>query len=244
MSADTGRGEITLSGPPRNTTGVVGETGSQRVVRVELKLPGGPSIQKAYVRAGASGRREIQLQLPNDTPPSTYRGEAQVGDATVPVVVHVAPVQQVRVEPRMTPVAAEPGGRAEFEVTISNEGNVPLQIPGEVSLDLDDDEGQDLALGRALRATLKEGEHRVDRFFEELRQSHGGLGRVMMLKGAGPLDAGDTRTLRCRLEVPMTAEPGRSYSGGWDIGNGGHQLVVEVKKPSAATSRSRRRKTP
>ncbi|MEJ2184971.1 MAG: hypothetical protein P8Z36_03440 [Gemmatimonadota bacterium] len=244
MSAVAGREEITLSGPPRNTTGVVGGTGTQRVVRVELKLPGGPSIQKAYVRTGAGGEREIQLQLPGDTPPSTYRGEAKVGEVAVPVVVHVAPVLQVWVEPQTTLVAAEPGGRAEFQITVSNNGNVPVEIPEEVSLDLDDDRGQDQALGRALRARLKEGEHRVDRFFEELRQSHGGQGRVAVLEGAGPLDAGAARALSCRLEVPMTAQPGRSYSGGWDIGNGGHQLVVEVKKPASGTPRSRRRKTP
>lgn len=244
MSAVRGGDRIEISGPPRNLKAEIHlEAGGARVMPVELSLPDGPSIQRAYVRARGPGTGEIRLKLPDETPPGTYSGEARVGDSSLQIALNVVPVLRVRVRPGLTPVSAEPGGRAEFTITVSNTGNVPVDVPKQAVLDLDDDRGQDRALGRALRADLGEGERRVDRFFEELRDSHGGEGRVTVLKGAGSLGPGESRELRCQLEVPMTTEPDRSYSGGWGFGNSGHALVVEVLKPAPGTPRTRGRKS-
>lgn len=186
----------------------------------------------------------MRLKLPSDTPPGTYHGRATVGELAVSLVVHVAPCSRISVTPPVTSVSGHAGERVTFEITVSNDGNTPIVLPTGAALDLDDDREQTLALGRALRAKLGKGERRVDRFFEELRSGHGGEGQVTVLGGAGPLKEGASRTLRCHLAIPESVKPGRTYSGGWEISQAGHLLIVDVaaKAPRGRHARSGRTK--
>ncbi len=111
-------------------------------------------------------------------------------------------------------------------------------------VELDDDRDQVFAFGRALRAKLGEGEQRVDRFFEELVESHGGQGRVTVIEGAGRLEPGQSRALRCGLDVPELAKPGRTYTGGWEPAWAGHLLVLEVVNGSPDEPRLRAGRKP
>lgn len=225
-----GEGEaITLSGPPRNATANVRiEDDSGRVVRIGVKLSDGPSVLRAYVRPYGAGSGEMRLKLPADTAPGEYRGEVVIGKSTRPITVRVTPEPSVRVDPAQTTVQGSPGGRVTFEIRVTNLGNVPAEITKESPVELDDDRGQLFAYGRTLRAELKEGEHRVDRLFEELRESHGGQGRVTVVEGAGTLEPGEARTLRCRFDVPERAKPDRTYTGDWEPAGAGHLIVLEV----------------
>jgi len=236
-----GEGEtITLSGPPRNATASVRlDDASDRVVRVGVKLSDGPTVLRAYVRPYAAGSGEMRLRLPADTAPGTYRGEVVIGERTRPITVQVTPEPSVRIDPAQTTVQGSSGGRVEFEIRVSNLGNVPAVVDKEAPVELDDDRGQLFAYGRTLRAELKEGEHRVDRLFEELRESHGGQGRVHVVDGAGTLKPGEARTLRCVFDVPKLAQPGRTYTGDWEPAGAGHLLVLEVVNVSPDQPRLR-----
>ena len=236
---------ITLSGPPRNATARVQlDDAWERVVPVAVKLAGGPAVLRAYVRPYGSGTGEMRLRLPADTPPGTYRGEAVMGKLTRAIVVAITAEHNVRVDPAQTSVRGAPGETVKFEIHVTNGGNVSLDVPKETPVELDDDRDQVHAFGRALRSKLDEGEHRVDRFFEELRESHGGQGRVTVLKGAGVLEPGGTRALRCGLEIPDIAQPGRTYTGGWEPAGGGHLLIVEVATEKTDNPRVRARSKP
>jgi hypothetical protein len=237
MSA-VSRGEsVLLSGPPYNMKARVHlSVGKERVIALRMHSRGATSEHRAYVRKAGGDASEIRLKLPHATPAGTYKGEATFGGETHAVVIDVMPVLRVRVVPRQTVVDVEPGGRAEFEVQFTNNGNVVVDLPKARQFDLDNEEGQDRALGRSLRAGLGEGESRVERFFEELRESHGGEARVILLEGAGALEPGDTRRVRCQVDVPMTVRPGRSYAGGWQIGNASHLIIVQVMDPGPRAS--------
>ena len=236
---------IELSGPPRNATANVRiDDASGRVVRVAVKLADGPSVLRAYVRPYGGGLAEMRLRLPPDTPPGTYRGEAILGDRRQAIVVTITPEPGVRVDPPQTVVQAAPGARTPFEIRVTNGGNVALDVPKESPVELDDDRDQVFAFGRTLRAELGEGEHRVDRFFEELRESHGGQGLVTVTDGAGPLEPGAARTLRCTLDVPEIARPGRTYTGSWEPARGGHLIVLEVVETYPDDPRLRARRKP
>jgi hypothetical protein len=232
------RGEqMVLAGPPYKLKAVVHLAAiSEKIVVIKLHIAGEPSLHRAYIRPLGKGASEIRLKLPHDTPAGTYRGEATLGGETHAIVLHVTPSIRTRVNPRQTLVTVEPGGRAEFTIEVSNNGNTALELPKARLLDLDDEEGQDRALGKSLRAGLGAGESRVERFFEELRVSHGGEARVTLVEGTGALEPGESRKVRCQVEVPMTAQPGRSYVGGWDIGNASHLLAVEVTSPGPRES--------
>jgi len=223
--------ELTLSGPPRNATAVVRiDARANTRLPVTLTLAGQPAVFSAWVKPFGEGTSEIRLQLPRETPPGSYAGEVPIGGQPRPIVIEVEPVMRLRLHPKQTVISVEAGSRAEFRVTLVNRGNVPVDIPKADAFDLDDSDGQDRALGRTLRATLQEGERRVDRFFEEIRECHGGEARVAVRAGAGRLDPGASCTLTCLLDVPVTVQAGRSYLGAWPIANTSHVIVVEVTK--------------
>lgn len=231
MSAVSRDQLVLLAGPPWKLRAVAPlDTAGERVAVLKLELAGEHALHRATIRPFGPGTSEIRLKLPRDTPPGTYRGEASLGGEAHAVVVQVTPVVRTRVTPRQTALVVEPGGRAEFEILVSNNGNVAVDVPKAATFDLDDEAGQDRALGRTLRAGLGHGESRIERFFEELRVSHGGEARVLLVEGAGALEPGESRTLRCQVEVPLTLQPGRAYAGGWEVGSASHLLVVEVTK--------------
>lgn len=233
MSTTRRAEELTLSGPPRRTTAVVRlDARATARLPVTLKLAGQPAVFSAWVKPFGEGTSEIRLQLPRETPPGSYTGEAAIGGKPCPIMIEVEPVRRLRLHPKQTLLSVEAGSQAEFRVTLVNRGNVPVDIPKAGVFDLDDDERQDRALGRTLRATLHEGERRVDRFFEEIRESHGGEARVAVRTGPGRLDPGESCELTCLLDVPVTVQAGRSYLGAWPIANASHVIVVEVTKGS------------
>lgn len=226
MRPDRQGDEITLSGPPRSMTGVYPfEVSGSTVVPISLSVGGESTIYRAVVRAE---RNEIRLRLPGETAPGSYTGEATIEGKACRVVAHVEPIVRIRVQPRQTSVTAAPTAQVEFCCSVMNEGNVPFAVPKADVFDLDDAAGQDKALGRTLRAPLTGGERRIDRFFDELRDSHGGEARVAVRNGAGPLEPGESRELACVLTVPATAQAGRSYVGSWPLGNAAHVIVAEI----------------
>lgn len=229
MRAARSGGLITLSGPPRNMTVVVPlDASGDRVVPISVSVAGQPTIYRASVRSFGAGRSELRLRLPADTPPGTYNGEGTVGGKQFGIVVEVEPVLRIRVQPKQTLVSVAASSSVEFAFTVLNGGNVLFDVPRTDAFDLDDDVGQDRALGRTLRASLSQGERRVDRFFDELRESHGGEARVVVKDGAGRLAPGEARELTCVLDVPATVLEGRSYVGAWQLWNGAHIIVAEI----------------
>ncbi len=240
MSTIRGAEGITLAGPPRKVTAVVRLVAPPgAVMSVELLIAGKPVIYRASVRRFGEGTSEIRLRLPRDTPPGIYVGEAVLGDEELPITVEVEAAGKLRVRPKQTLLSAEAGSRAEFVVVVLNSGNVSVDIPKAGVFDLDDTEDQDRAWGRTLRAKLPEGEHRIDRFFEEIRGSHGGEARVAVRTGGGRLDPGESSELSCLLDVPVTVQVGRSYLGAWQIANASQLIVVEVRKGAPKQRRTR-----
>ncbi|MDP2956492.1 MAG: hypothetical protein Q8N53_08725 [Longimicrobiales bacterium] len=244
MVTDAGLGAVTLRGPPRRLTAVVRlEVSGPEVLPVAVELPGGSVVLRGRMMPLGQDASEFRLELLQETPPGTYHGVAPIGGKNREIVVVVEPVARLRFYPKTTTLTAGPGSREEFAVTVVNAGNVPLLIPRIADFDLEDDSGPDRALGRALRAELGEKETRMDRLFEELREVHGGEARVTVVKGAGVVEPGQSRELFNYLDVPVTLKPGRTYAGGWDVGEAAHLIVIEAVKGDARPARRGRRKT-
>jgi hypothetical protein len=229
MRATRGGEAITLSGPPGAIRAVLPiDVPRERIVPITVAIGGEPAIYRAAVRQFGAGMSELRLRLPADTSPGGYGGEATIDGKPRKIVVEVEPILRIRIHPSQTRLSAPPKSRAEFNVSIANSGNVTFEIPKTSTFDLDDAEGQDRALGRALRAPLEKGERRVDRFFDELRESHGGEARITIANGNGGLEPGASLDVTCVLDVPGTLRAGRSYIGGWQLGNISHIVLVEV----------------
>jgi hypothetical protein len=239
MKGDVQREPLTFVGPPRSTSVRVPlDPAVGRTLPVMIRIDGKLAGYRADVRQTGEGSSEVRLHLPPETPPGRYGGHASVAGEQRAVVIVVEPHSRLRVRPAQTFVATSAGASADFMIELTNAGNVAFDVPKTSTFDLDSSEGQDRALGRALRAQLEPDERRVDRFFEELRELHGGEGRVEVVSGAGPLEPGTSRELRCRIDVPDMVQPGSYYEGAWELDSAVHSIIVEV---TAAAPRTRGR---
>lgn len=235
--------EIRLSGPPNRVSGTLPlDLPKSTVVPISLKVSDGIAVYRGRARSLGGGVCEIRVRLPRATPPGTYRGESSFGDESRKVTVEIEAKERIRVQPRQTALSGPPGGAADFRVTVVNEGNVPLDVPKLETIDIDDVRGPERAWARALRAELKEEERGVDRFFQEVREDHGGEARVAITSGSGSLMPGQTRALECRLDIPPTVQQQRTYAGGLDLGNAGHDIVLEVTNGVKASNGRRKKR--
>ncbi len=233
--------EVRLLGPPQNAKGTIEvELDRRTVVPISLRLANEDGIYRASLRPLSHGIGELRIRLPRQTPPGVYRGRGKLGKEEWKVAVDVVASSRVRVLPAESCLVGPPGGTSDFEVTVLNRGNVPLDVPPTQLFDLDDEKGQEGALGRTSRASLKSAEGRADRFFEELRANHAGEARVVVAQGAGVLGAGEARVLKVRLHIPVGAKEGRTYSGVWEFGPATHGIVLDIAKRQAKTPRRKR----
>jgi hypothetical protein len=221
---------IVLAGPPRRLSAIVPQAAAQRIVSVTLQLGGErPEVYSAYLRPISRVASELRLRLPRDTPPGRYRAQAPLGGAQQDLIVMVEPASHVQLHPASNVFNAGAGASVEFALEVTNAGNVAVDVPGLVSFDLDDAADRNRALGRSFRAGLEPGERRVDRLFEELRAAHGGEARVSLWGGKEPLSPGESRQLKCVLQIPGTVQVGRTYEGSWELADASHDVVVAIK---------------
>lgn len=233
MNVATVENALTLSGPPRNVRARVPFSVERAsVVPVALNIGAHLTIVRAVLRPLSSSASELRLRLPDQTAPGLYPGEATIDGTARAVVLQIEPHLRVRTQPSQTFVSVPAASSEAFALTIVNGGNVSVDIPKTSEFDLDDADGQERALGRSLRATLKPGEARVERFFEELRETHGGEARVTIRRGAGALAPGESRELACVLQVPVDARAGRSYAGAVEFGAVSHAIVAHILSSS------------
>lgn len=229
MSARTGD-DVLLLGPPRNLSGRIAyPVAKSQVAPVSITVGDATTVYRATLRPAGPETSELRLRLPGETAPGSYTGEATIGGKPRRVRVQVEPLLRLTIEPRQTLIFTIAGRPAEFALFVTNDGNVPFEIPKGDTLDLDDGVAQERALGRTLRAKLSEGEHPIDRLFDELREAHAGEGVVTVRDGAGAIAPGESRQLTCVLTVPEGATTGRLYEGTWQLGTAAHFIVAELQ---------------
>ncbi len=230
---------IVFAGAPRSLRALLPVPAERAtVVPVAITIGKETSIHRAVWRAVSSAASEMHLRLPAETHPGWYAGEVSIGDAPVAASVRIDSVTRLSLSPPESVVQAMPGAQHKFTVRVTNRGNTDIELPSTAAVDLDDDRAQDLALGRSLRAELVVGERRIDRFFEELRDGHGGQALVTVISGGGVLPPGASRDLECTLTLPDTVQPGRSYAGAWELGAASLGFTVVVPQRTATLVRN------
>jgi hypothetical protein len=185
-----------------------------------------------------AGSTRLSFALPENTPPGTYEGAVQIGDERVPVVVEVAPQPDLDASPPSFTLAVAPGSDAQIGLTLVNRGNVPVEIHRAYAFNLLERGGIEEAVHAALRENAESGEQRLARLMDFLSERHGGLVRVAVEKGAGPLVPGESRELQAALRFGSELRAGAVYSSTWEIANLNLSIEVHVEE----TAPRRRRK--
>jgi hypothetical protein len=188
--------------------------------------------------AAGAGATWLRFDLPQSTPPGTYKGGVKIGQDRYPVTIEVQPLPDLDVTPSQLNLTVAPGASETVELTLVNNGNVPVTIERAYAFNLLEPDAIEAAVHGALREPGRSGDERLHRFAEQLAERHGGLVRVAVEAGAGTLDPGEFREIRAVLRFGKELRQGAIYTTTWAIANLNLWIEVAVK----AEARQRRRR--
>ncbi len=171
---------------------------------------------------------QLRFRLPRSTPPGTYPGTVEMGGRQLPISVEVDPRSELRLNPHSLMIKAKSAGKVSVDLTLQNLGNLPFLVESKHTFCLYDGSGVDQAFYAALVEELPEGKRRIDRLMDELAESHGGLVRLIVEKGAGEVSPGDTREMRVDFHFSNRLRAGHVYSGYWSFSDFHYLVEVEV----------------
>jgi hypothetical protein len=204
--------------------------------RVDLKGVTGRVAIRPVNRA-ASGLSLVKLRLPRDTPPGTYEGTVEVGGVEVPIVAQVEPRARLRFMPASLMIKAAPGAMIDADLTLVNSGNVAVTLEPKYTFCIYDGTGIERAFFVALTDEQAKGGQRLDKLMDELADSHGGLVRLIVERGAGEVAPGEARDLHVALRFSDHLRPDRIYGGGWTVATTNFYVQIEVIAKQPASKR-------
>lgn len=183
------------------------------------------------VRPMASAVQEysvFRLRISRATPPGSYLSRFALEDKEVPIAVDVEPREHLRFMPPRLVITATPDATVESELTIVNSGNAPFNLARMYSFCVFDQSGIDRAFFAALTDQAITGGQRLERFMDELANSHGGLVRLTVSKGTVVVPSGEARRIRIAIDCSQRLRPGQTYSGSWPLLNFKYPITLEV----------------
>jgi hypothetical protein len=172
----------------------------------------------------------LSVRLPKSTRPGSYAGSAEVGGVLIPVEIEVEARPRLRFLPPKVSFRGAPGARPRTKLTVLNLGNVDVTIEPESTFCIFDNRGVDQAFFQALTEKVEDGKRRIDRVFDELAESHGGLVRAVVQEGAGELAPEEARELTVEFQFSRRMRAGQTYRGGWSISEASLEVEIEATK--------------
>ncbi len=216
-AARTSTSEFEFIGPPQRLIAVgalpdiaPADVGVEGAVADFLR-PGRAALRLRMGRAS----RQMKLKLKPDTPPGNYTVVLRSRDERWQATARVQPFVRVHVTPSELSFRALPGETATCLTTLVNEGNVAIEVPKAALVGIFDDDG----IETAFAATYREKTETVDRFLStftnKLREAHGGLMKLKIVRGDGSHAAGSAVAVEVEAELPGGLAKGHRYHGVW-----------------------------
>jgi len=193
------------------------EWGEHRKPPIEFHpIPGGTTVTR------------LRLVLPKSIPPGAYKGTLRLGDSRYPMLAEVEPYPHLRLCPDYLSFEAGPSSELAAELTLANGGNVACEVGKAYAFGLFDQDGLNRGTAAAFMDETAKGRDRTDRLMDEFAAGFGGIVRMKVEEGVGPIPPGELRNLRLKLRFPDRLKPGRSYFGSWKFHNLAFQITVRV----------------
>jgi hypothetical protein len=204
------------------------------VCRVTLPDTGSLPLAVRQLRSTPPVISVLSFRLPKSTPPGSYKGNMDLGDKRMPIVVDVESRSSLRfIRPSLKHIGM-PGARISTELTLVNRGNVDVTVPDEDTFCVFDEGGVARALYWGLVEDNSGGRQRIDRIMDELAKAHGGLVRVTVTEGSGRVVPEEVRELEAELHFSRRLVSGHTYRGTWSVSGASLEVEIEVVKNPAA----------
>jgi len=210
-----------------------------KVCRVTLPEAGPLPLSVRRLRSAEPFVSTLSFRLPKSTPPGIYQGSVELGERHIPIVVDVEPRTSLRFLRPAVAFKGAPGAKTTAELVLLNRGNVEVSIPREDKFCVFDDEGVARAMYRGLIEEEGDGQQRLDRIMEELAKAHGGLVRVTVSKGSGPLAPEEVRELAVEFHFSRRLMGGHVYRGTWNVSEASLEVKIGVMGESKGEEKGR-----
>ncbi len=233
MARDDGseRAPIRLRGTPASLTGVIPEgAGDVRDLVISATAQGATMAgepPEASVSSDADPRI-VRVSLPPELGPGTYEAVVTIDGEERRVELQVEPSPRLRAIPEQLRIQAHPGDLVGADLTLLNQGNVPVQVRRVQAFGIFMEGGLERALRRAYVHRLEEGQRRVDVLADTLADAHGGLVKMKIQEGAGDLPPGAIREIAVTLELPADLQRGYTYGGNWELAGLVYPVTIVV----------------
>lgn len=221
---------LVLVGPPDALSGSVmlrNEGEERLVVRGIAVKRGGRSggllgsrlAVRTRLEPGARGLAAVSAALPSTVAPGEYLEHLEVRGKEVPVRLLVQPLVRVEVTPcRLDFVGIEPGLVHRALLVVSNQGNIPVEVPSlRHGMVLEAD-----ALCRNLTLALREkgaegATATLDAFARGLREEMAGWVAFTVEEARQVIAPGESVTVHLSLELPKDVQANRVYEGAFRL---------------------------
>lgn len=174
--------------------------------------------------------RVLRICLPPQFPPGSHRGRVLLAGQSEEAVFEVDPVPQLRFFPERARFSAEAGARIMTFWHVLNLGNVPVDIGSILAFGIFQGGGIERSFRHAYVTSPTKGRGRMDLLTDALADSHGGLVRVRILRGAGELAVGELRRIDAELRLSQKLKAGELYSGTLQMPGIGYAISFEIKQ--------------
>ncbi|NOQ73881.1 MAG: hypothetical protein GQ574_17875 [Crocinitomix sp.] len=225
--------EIILNGPPNRLKGRI-QFASKHTETVRIKSLGLADkktkgvvndVMRVSLRLnpGEQASKQIDHQLPINTPPGTYQKYITIGETTFPVKMIVQPLIDVRLSHSdFTFQGTAPGTIHTVQFMLENRGNMPFCIPTLKHAAMLDMDLMCRAFGTGFRETKVEGfEKTMDMVAENVKANMVDWVSIKLKEAGQTLESGASQLLTVLFTIPENADAKKDYDGEfrfWDQG--------------------------
>jgi hypothetical protein len=182
------------------------------------------------VRNSCVDGASLRLRLAPTAPPGRHRAELRLSGKSVPVEIDIAARPSLRAFPPTAHFDGIPGEDSTIEMDLANRGNVAVELPERSVVGIFDDIGLETAFAETYRLDSDDPVQLLGSWLRSLRGGYGGLLKLRVDSGAGPLEPGEERSFRLSAHFPESLKRGHSYHGVWKLGPLHHRITLTVQR--------------
>ena len=234
MAKQSSANTIHIKGSPRRLATVLRlPDRAARATTCSIDLPG-VDAHRVRIRPIKNTRSDaslLKIKLPYDTPPGVYKGTVHLGDTELPITVDVEVHHGLQIFPTNVKAKLSRGQSLRESIAILNGGNSTVELANEYRFCVFDSTGVDRAFFLALAGDETKGSKRLDRFLDELADSHGGRVRVEVPSGACLIKPGELIDVEVVFHFSDRLHAGRDYAGTWTLENAALHVEIRMTEP-------------